>query len=97
MVLMRCRHARCDLCQRSFQDTNTSVTIARDRPDAGPPSRLRYLRQRLRIRRVRLWPCGPVGLFVIARLRYLGLGPILAIDPDAARRHVDRRRRVYDW
>lgn len=30
--------------------------------------------------------CGPVGLFVIARLRHLGLGPILAIDPDANRR-----------
>ncbi|OFX00842.1 MAG: hypothetical protein A3E78_07650 [Alphaproteobacteria bacterium RIFCSPHIGHO2_12_FULL_63_12] len=30
--------------------------------------------------------CGPVGLFVIARLRHLGLGPILAVDPDANRR-----------
>jgi len=33
-----------------------------------------------------VYGCGPVGLFVIARLRYLGLGPILAVDPDAARR-----------
>lgn len=30
--------------------------------------------------------CGPVGLFVIARLRALGLGPILAIEPNPARR-----------
>lgn len=30
--------------------------------------------------------CGPVGLFVIARLRALGLGPILAIEPNASRR-----------
>lgn len=30
--------------------------------------------------------CGPVGLFVIARLRALGVGPILAIEPDPARR-----------
>lgn len=29
--------------------------------------------------------CGPVGLFVIARLRALGLGPILAIEPNPAR------------
>jgi threonine dehydrogenase-like Zn-dependent dehydrogenase len=33
-----------------------------------------------------VYGCGPVGLFVIARLRYLGFGPILAIDPDPARR-----------
>jgi threonine dehydrogenase-like Zn-dependent dehydrogenase len=33
-----------------------------------------------------VYGCGPVGLFVIARLRHLGLGPVLAIDPDAARR-----------
>lgn len=33
-----------------------------------------------------VYGCGPVGLFVIARLRYLGLGPILAVDPDPARR-----------
>ena len=32
-----------------------------------------------------VYGCGPVGLFVIARLRYLGLGPILAVDPDPAR------------
>lgn len=30
--------------------------------------------------------CGPVGLFVIARLKALGLGPILAIEPAASRR-----------
>lgn len=30
--------------------------------------------------------CGPVGLFIIARLRHLGLGPILAVDPDLRRR-----------
>ncbi|MBN8843760.1 MAG: alcohol dehydrogenase catalytic domain-containing protein [Sphingomonadales bacterium] len=35
--------------------------------------------------------CGPVGLFVIARLRALGLGPILAIDPVAARREMAGR------
>lgn len=29
--------------------------------------------------------CGPVGLFVIARLRALGLGPILAVEPDPVR------------
>lgn len=33
-----------------------------------------------------VYGCGPVGLFVIARLRNLGLGPVLAIDPDPARR-----------
>lgn len=33
-----------------------------------------------------VYGCGPVGLFVIARLRALGLGPILAIDPVPARR-----------
>jgi threonine dehydrogenase-like Zn-dependent dehydrogenase len=33
-----------------------------------------------------VYGCGPVGLSVIARLRFLGLGPILAIDPDPARR-----------
>lgn len=30
--------------------------------------------------------CGPVGLFVIARLRALGLGPVIAIEPNPARR-----------
>lgn len=35
--------------------------------------------------------CGPVGLFVIARLRHLGLGPIMAIDPDPARRAFAER------
>lgn len=29
--------------------------------------------------------CGPVGLFVIARLKALGLGPVVAIEPDPAR------------
>lgn len=33
-----------------------------------------------------VYGCGPVGLFVIARLRHLGLGPIMAIDPDPNRR-----------
>ena len=33
-----------------------------------------------------VYGCGPVGLFVIARLKNLGLGPVLAIDPDPARR-----------
>ena len=35
--------------------------------------------------------CGPVGLFIIARLRALGLGPILAIEPNAARRAMAER------
>jgi threonine dehydrogenase-like Zn-dependent dehydrogenase len=30
--------------------------------------------------------CGPVGLFVIARLRALGLGPVIAVEPNPARR-----------
>lgn len=29
--------------------------------------------------------CGPVGLFVIARLKALGLGPVLAVEPNPAR------------
>lgn len=33
-----------------------------------------------------VYGCGPVGLFVIARLKHLGLGPVMAIDPDPARR-----------
>jgi len=33
-----------------------------------------------------VYGCGPVGLFVIARLRHLGFGPIVAIDPDPHRR-----------
>lgn len=33
-----------------------------------------------------VYGCGPVGLFIIARLRHLGFGPILAIDPDPKRR-----------
>lgn len=35
--------------------------------------------------------CGPVGLFVIARLRALGLGPVLAVDPVPARRAMAER------
>ena len=35
--------------------------------------------------------CGPVGLFVIARLRAMGLGPILAVDPVASRRAMAER------
>ena len=35
--------------------------------------------------------CGPVGLFIIARLRALGLGPILAIEPNPARRAMAER------
>lgn len=35
--------------------------------------------------------CGPVGLFVIARLKALGLGPILAIEPNASRRDMAAR------
>jgi threonine dehydrogenase-like Zn-dependent dehydrogenase len=35
--------------------------------------------------------CGPVGLFVIARLHALGLGPIMAIDPVPARREMAGR------
>lgn len=35
--------------------------------------------------------CGPVGLFVIARLRAGGLGPILAIEPNPARRAMAER------
>jgi threonine dehydrogenase-like Zn-dependent dehydrogenase len=38
-----------------------------------------------------VYGCGPVGLFVIARLRHLGLGPILAVDPDPARRAFAER------
>ncbi|KTT70279.1 MULTISPECIES: zinc-binding dehydrogenase [Sphingomonas] len=35
--------------------------------------------------------CGPVGLFVIARLRALGLGPVLAVDLVASRRAMAER------
>jgi threonine dehydrogenase-like Zn-dependent dehydrogenase len=38
-----------------------------------------------------VYGCGPVGLFVIARLRHLGLGPIIAVDPDPARRAFAER------
>ncbi len=33
-----------------------------------------------------VYGCGPVGLFTIARLKHLGFGPVLAVDPDANRR-----------
>jgi threonine dehydrogenase-like Zn-dependent dehydrogenase len=35
--------------------------------------------------------CGPVGLFVIARLKALGLGPVMAIEPDPARAAMAER------
>ena len=35
--------------------------------------------------------CGPVGLFVIARLKALGFGPVVAIEPDAARAAMAER------
>lgn len=35
--------------------------------------------------------CGPVGLFVIARLKALGFGPVMAIDPSSARRTMAER------
>lgn len=35
--------------------------------------------------------CGPVGLFVIARLKALGFGPVLAIEPSATRRAMAER------
>ena len=35
--------------------------------------------------------CGPVGLFVIARLKALGFGPVMAIDPAPARRAMAER------
>lgn len=35
--------------------------------------------------------CGPVGLFVITRLKALGLGPVLAIEPSPARRAMAER------
>ncbi|MGH6650035.1 MAG: zinc-binding dehydrogenase [Sphingopyxis sp.] len=35
--------------------------------------------------------CGPVGLFVITRLKALGYGPILAVEPNAARRDMAAR------
>ncbi|MFT3965721.1 MAG: zinc-binding dehydrogenase [Sphingobium sp.] len=38
-----------------------------------------------------VYGCGPVGLFIIARLRALGWGPILAIDPVPARRAMAER------
>jgi len=33
-----------------------------------------------------VYGCGPIGLLVIARLRHLGFGSIIAIDPDPTRR-----------
>lgn len=38
-----------------------------------------------------VYGCGPVGLFIIARLKALGWGPVLAIDPVAARRAMAER------
>lgn len=38
-----------------------------------------------------VYGCGPVGLFIIARLKALGLGPVLAIDPVPARRAMAER------
>lgn len=35
--------------------------------------------------------CGPVGLFVITRLKALGYGPVLAVEPNAARREMAAR------
>ncbi|MES2493363.1 MAG: zinc-binding dehydrogenase [Pseudomonadota bacterium] len=35
--------------------------------------------------------CGPVGLFVIARLKALGVGPVLAIEPNPARQQMAER------
>ncbi|ALH80885.1 zinc-binding dehydrogenase [Sphingopyxis macrogoltabida] len=35
--------------------------------------------------------CGPVGLFVIRRLKARGFGPVLAIEPNAARREMAAR------
>lgn len=35
--------------------------------------------------------CGPVGLFVITRLKALGLGPVLAVEPNAQRRAMAER------
>ncbi len=35
--------------------------------------------------------CGPVGLFVITRLKALGYGPVLAVEPNAARRAMAER------
>lgn len=32
--------------------------------------------------------CGPVGLFIIARLKALGIGPILAVEPNPTRRQL---------
>jgi threonine dehydrogenase-like Zn-dependent dehydrogenase len=38
-----------------------------------------------------VYGCGPVGLFIIARLKALGLGPVLAIDPLPSRRAMAER------
>jgi len=35
--------------------------------------------------------CGPVGLFVITRLKALGYGPVLAVEPNPARRAMAER------
>lgn len=38
-----------------------------------------------------IFGCGPVGIFVIRRLKALGFGPVLAIEPNAARREMAAR------
>ena len=38
-----------------------------------------------------VYGCGPVGLFIVARLKALGLGPVLAVDPVPARRAMAER------
>lgn len=40
---------------------------------------------------IAVYGCGPVGLFVITRLKALGLGPVLAVEPNAARRAMAER------
>lgn len=38
-----------------------------------------------------VYGCGPVGLFVITRLKALGLGPVLAVEPNESRRAMAAR------
>lgn len=38
-----------------------------------------------------VYGCGPVGLFVIARLKALGLGPVVAVEPDPVRAAMAER------
>lgn len=40
---------------------------------------------------IAIFGCGPVGLFVITRLKALGFGPVLAVEPNAARRAMAER------